>query len=219
MTVRRVAPVFRDVRGYSMVELMVAAAIFMVVAFGMGSMYLFSRQSFDTASTETFLQRQGTLIQEELTRHILRASALEVQPSATPLCRPSAAATIPLNESLLYQRFVQDASTGVLQTEFWCVYRHQPAGAPFPLLYRCPVAGLAPPQNCTATGENLLAGAPVPGNQALAVTGASFTLSPVAGAVATTVDLSFDLDLRRVTPNQSLVLAPRRFSFNTTIRN
>ena len=225
MTRRALRQSLRDARGFTIVELLVAAIIFAVVIFGMGSLYLSARQSFDFANVETFLQRQGTLIQEELARDILRAASLQVQTTSATLCRPSSSVTIAANQSILYERFVQNGSGGPLQTEFWCVYRHQPSGVPYPSLYRCPldptIVGVnPPPYNCTQTAENLLAGAYVPPGQALSVPDVSFSIPVlVPGAIATTVDLRFDLDLRRTSPDASLLLSPRRFSFNTTVRN
>lgn len=207
---RRVA----DTRGFGLVEALVATMIFAVVALGIGSLYLATARQFATASAETSLQRGGTLIQEELTRHLLRASALQVQTGTVPLCQPSAGVTLPPNEALLYQRFVQVVDGGPLVAEFWCVFRHQER------LRRCPVPGLLPPQTCTGTPADLLHGAQLAPGEEVVVTGARFEYAAVPGATATTMDLGFDLDLRRPGTTVSLLGGPpRRFSLNVTIRN
>lgn len=189
-------------------------AIFTFVALALGSLYLSlsGERGFNLASAEAFLQSQGTLIGEEFVRHILRASALQVAACGS--------ATIAAGQSIIYQRWVQNPTTLALQSEFWCVYQDQRPGNPYPLLWRCRVAGLTPPQTCTAQPvESLLAGSPVRSGLALAVSNTTFAVAPVVGAVAMTLDIRFDLDLRVVDSDQSLLTSPRRFGFNTTIRN
>lgn len=210
----------RDAHGLTLVELLVAAAIFIFVAFGMGSLYLSAKRGFDFGSAEAFVQRQGTLVQEELARHILRATLLQVAQ-----CRPNGSVTIAAGESIIYQRLVQDPTSGALQNEYWCIYwfqRTSPAD-PYPQLWRCRIAGPTPPQNCTSTPENLLP--PVPASisgQLVSVSSANFAvpLSCVGvTCVATSVDIRFDLDLRDGATGPSLLWSARRFGFNTTIRN
>ena len=204
----------RQASGIALIEVLVAAIIFVFVTLAFGSLYLSlsGKRGFDLTNAETFLQSQGTSIEEALMRHILRASALQVAACGS--------ATITAGQSIIYQRQVQNPSTGVLQSESWCIYQDQRTGDPYPLLWRCQVPGLTPPQTCTANpGSSLLAGAPVLPGLALAVSNTTFAAAPVVGAIVTTVDIRFDLDLRGVSSAQSLLFGPRRFGFNTTIRN
>jgi len=198
--------------GVTLLEALVAVAVFTFVALALGSLYLpvLGQGGFDLGTAETFLQSQGTLIAEELVRHILRASALQVAACGS--------ATV-AGQSIIYERWVQNPSTSVLQSEFWCVYQYQRPSDPYPLLWRCRLTGLTPPQSCTAEPlESLLAGSPVRRGLALAVSNTTFAVA-TASAVATTVDVRFDLDLLRVDSGQSLLTSPRRFGFNTTVRN
>jgi prepilin-type N-terminal cleavage/methylation domain-containing protein len=211
----------RDARGMTMVEMLVAGAIFAIVALAAGTMYVSSQQSFATASAETFLQRQGTLIQEELERHVLRASGIQIQTTATKLCGRSGF-TPAVNQSMLYQRFV-DSGSGLV-SQFWCLFK-EPAAQSIGSLFRCRVPSNALGASCDLTLgpiENLLTGTLMPRNQVVNVMDAAFAFFVPGGGVtpvATTVDLRFDLDLRNVTPSQSLLYGPRRFQFNLTTRN
>lgn len=197
----------------TLIELMVGTVIFVFVLLSLGSMYLAATRGFGLSSAETTLQRQGTSIEERLVDHVLRARSLQVAE-----CGP-ASVTISANESIIYQRLVQNSNTFVLEDEFWCVYRHKPLNDPYPQLWRCHIPGLTPPQTCSSTPENLLSGALTPPGQAISVSDSRFEVAPVVGALATTVDIRFDLDLRVVASDQPLLISPRRFGFNTTVRN
>lgn len=209
---------FGSRRGFTFVELMVASVIFVFVVFAVGALYLSAKRSLDFGSAEVYLQRQGTLIQEELARHILRAASAQVAQ-----CGPSGV-TVPAGQSLLYQRLVASAATGALESEFWCIYQPPPGGPP-PSLWRCRVSGLAPPQTCSGTSENLVANViqPLPG-QAVQVSNTSFAVAAVTCggspcATAASIDIRFELDLLQGASGASLLWGPRRFGFNTTIRN
>jgi len=204
--------------GFTFVELMVASVIFVFVVFAIGALYLSAKRSLDFGSAEVYVQRQGTLIQEELARHILRAASAQVAQ-----CGPSGV-TVPAGQSLLYQRLVASAATGALESDFWCIYQPPPGGSPLSL-WRCRVSGLAPPQTCSGTPENLVANLiqPLP-DQSVQVSDTSFAVSPVTCggspcATAASVDIRFELDLLQGSTGASLLWTPRRFGFNTTIRN
>jgi len=63
-------------RGLTLLEVLLAAALGSVVALGVSSFYV-SAQSFSAQSTaHAYLQRQGTLILDEMARQIQPASAL-----------------------------------------------------------------------------------------------------------------------------------------------
>lgn len=219
MKARALRGVLHEASGVTLIEVLIAAAVFTFVALAFGSLFLAGKDGFEFASAEASLQSQGTLIEEELRRHILRASALQVS-----TCRPDATVTIPDGQSIIYQRRLQNPSTLALQSEFWCIYRYRRTSDLYALLWRCQVAGLTPPQTCTAApAESLLTGSSVRSGLALAVSDTHFSNTTFAvtdgNAVATTVDVRFDLDLLLADSGQSLLTSPRRFGFNTTIRN
>jgi hypothetical protein len=208
--------------GLTLIELLVAAVIFLTVLLAMGSVYLFARRGFEYATTETFLQRQGTLLTEVLTDHILRASALQVAD-----CHASSA-TIPSGHSIMYRRSVAIAGgLSDLSDEFWCIYRHQAAGGA-PSLWRCPIAALSAGQTCTQNPQDLLIGIPAP-QPGLAVTVVPvkdqngidqpiFSLAP-SNDPAQSILMHFALDLREITTGQTVIFGERRFGINIVTRN
>lgn len=63
-------------RGFSLTELLVAAAIGAVVLLGIGTFYLSTLRFYEQSSTQAALQRQATLALEEMARQIRPAQAL-----------------------------------------------------------------------------------------------------------------------------------------------
>ena len=59
-----------DQRGLSLVELLVAAMLTTVVAGGLFSAYVATTRSFGESSAQAALQRQGTLVLEEIGRQV-----------------------------------------------------------------------------------------------------------------------------------------------------
>ena len=70
-----------DQRGLSLVELLVAALLTTVVAGGLFSAYMATTRSFGESSAQAALQRQGTLVLEEIGRQVRGA----VEPNARDL--------------------------------------------------------------------------------------------------------------------------------------
>ena len=70
-----------DQRGLSLVELLVAALLTTVVAGGLFSAYVATTRSFGESSAQAALQRQGTLVLEEIGRQV--RGAIEPKPSET----------------------------------------------------------------------------------------------------------------------------------------
>ena len=64
-----------DQRGLSLVELLVAAVLTTVVAGGLFSAYVATTRSFGESSAQAALQRQGTLVLEEIGRQVRGAIA------------------------------------------------------------------------------------------------------------------------------------------------
>ncbi len=69
----RVAAIAGDHRGITLIEALVATAIFAIVAVAIGSFYVSTQRAFDYGSAQAFAQRQGTMLQEELQRRLQRA--------------------------------------------------------------------------------------------------------------------------------------------------
>lgn len=214
MKARALRGVRHAASGFTLIELLVAAAIFAFVVLAFGALFLAVIDAIAVASAEAFLQSQGTLIEEDITRNILRASALQVAE-----CKPGA--LLASVTGLIYQRWVQNSSTLVWENMYWCIYQYQRTGDSYALLWRCEVTGLTTPQTCTAEpeqGKSLLAGSSARKGLALKVSNTTFAVASIGSAVATTVDVRFDLDLLNDS-GESLLTGARRFGFNTTIRN
>ena len=70
-------------RGVTLIELLVAAAIGVIVLLGLGTFYVSTIRFVRDSTAEAFLDRQGTLIMEELGRQIRPASALSIVNAST----------------------------------------------------------------------------------------------------------------------------------------
>jgi len=110
-------------RGLSLVELVVASLVGIVILLGLSTFYLSTLRFYDQSSSQTQLQRQGTLIINEMSRRILFASRLVQDPPTDCPATPSLRVTQP----------------GV--TGFYCFYQsgnqlfeRRPDGSDFDLL-------------------------------------------------------------------------------------
>ena len=63
-------------RGFSVIELLVAATIGVLVVGGLLSLYLATTRSFGESNAQVALQRQGALALDEIGRQVRRASAI-----------------------------------------------------------------------------------------------------------------------------------------------
>ena len=74
-------------RGLSLLELLVAAMLTTVVAGALLSAYIATTRSFGESSAQAALQRQGTLVLEEIGRQV--RGAMEPKPGEKPPTRPA----------------------------------------------------------------------------------------------------------------------------------
>lgn len=67
-----------DTRGVSMVEILITAFISVIVLSAIGSLYVTSRRAFDFGASQAYVQRQGTLLQEQIARWAKNSVAVQV---------------------------------------------------------------------------------------------------------------------------------------------
>ena len=67
-----------DARGISLVEILIAAFISVIVLSAVGSLYVTSRRAFDFGVSQAYVQRQGTLIQEQIARWAKNSTGVQV---------------------------------------------------------------------------------------------------------------------------------------------
>jgi hypothetical protein len=75
---RRCGRALGDVRGISLIEVLITAFISVSVLSAVGSVYLTSRRAFDYGVSQAYVQRQGTLIQEQIARWAKRSTGMQV---------------------------------------------------------------------------------------------------------------------------------------------
>jgi len=196
MNARALRRFLRNTEGMSLLELLVAGAIFMFVVFALGSLFLSTNRAFDRGSAQAFVQRQGTLAQEELARQILPAIGLQVQ-TTTPFCGPTSGPS-----SLIFQKIESDGSS-----TFWCIYEFQDTGEgdTAPKLYLCQMTVTTLTPGACGSKQNLLAGI-----QKIRASNTTFT----PGVTSATADIRFDLDL-----TDDTMFGPLRFGLTVTVRN
>ena len=61
-----------------MVEILIAAFISVIVLIAMGSLYITSRNAFDYGVSQAYVQRQGTLLQEQIARWAKNSVGMQV---------------------------------------------------------------------------------------------------------------------------------------------
>lgn len=77
---RRDRRVLGDARGVSMVEILITAFISVIVLSAAGSLYVTSRRAFDYGASQAYVQRQGTLLQEQIARWAKNSVGVQVVP-------------------------------------------------------------------------------------------------------------------------------------------
>ena len=204
----------REQRGVTLVEILVATAIFAIVAIAVGSFYVSTQRAFDYGSAQAFAQRQGTLLQEELQRRLQRALDFSVTRCG------SGTATAFVTYSL------PDSTT-------WCLHQDQKAGDTYPQLYVCSINSSIPlvsggyacdagsARSLTAQAQNLNDTARRLNTQ-LRVANTTFLVvstmngSAIAGRA---LDVRFDLYDGAMLSLYPASYTGMRFGFTTTLRN
>ena len=67
-----------DARGISLVEILITAFISVIVLSAVGSLYVTARRAFDFGVSQAYVQRQGTLIQEQIARWAKNSTGVQV---------------------------------------------------------------------------------------------------------------------------------------------
>ena len=82
-------------RGIGLAELLIATLVGVVMLLGIGSFFLSSVHFYEQSSSQTFLQRQGTMIMDEMSRRIQFANGLVEDPPSDCPATPSLKVTQP----------------------------------------------------------------------------------------------------------------------------
>jgi hypothetical protein len=202
--------------GFTLLEVLITSFISVVVLSAVGSLYLTSRRAFTYSTSQAYVQRQGTLIQEQIARWAKNSTTVQ-----RVLCGGNATA----GRSLA----IGDAN-GTIR----CIYQSPEAANTDADLFVCRVADWT--AGCTGgTSYNMLNVTPsevaVGLNAPLRVRNTTFTavtcIDPGpcgSGAVALSVtsnlvSVSFDLTDNTIPNPQQGTYVGMRFGFGITSRN
>lgn len=155
-------------RGVTLVEVLLAAVAGAIVLLGIGSFYVSMVNAYKQGTNQASLQRQGTMIQEELARKVLPAYRVEGGPCGGGTTN---------SNSLLVT-----LSAGI----FLCFYQQADQ------VFECDMADLTKSTACaTGTVRNLLAGAPT------SLRASGLTFQPEAGGSSVSVSFQLQ-DSRQI---------------------
>jgi prepilin-type N-terminal cleavage/methylation domain-containing protein len=185
MNARPVARRAGGQRGFTLLELLIASVIFVLISLAVGAVYISAVRGIEQASTQGFVQRQGTRIQEVLADHLSSAVALY-----GGSCGP-----VGTSASFIFQKTV---TSRLHPCTFCCLYEFQDTalGDVSPQLYLCSITSLTTTTCASGTAANLLAGTPEGRN--LRVSGTAFTQvfqigSSASIVVSPAVNIRFEL--------------------------
>ena len=212
---RRCGRALGDVRGVSLIEILITAFISVTVLGAVGSLYVTSRRAFDYGVSQAYVQRQGTQIQEQIARWAKQSVGMQV-------------ANCGGNATDGRSLAIQDASGPTR-----CIYQNPETADTDADLFVCNVGSWTSPCSGGAS-YNLLNITP---SEVAVRLGAvlrvrNTTFAPVAcidpgpcgsGAVALSVtsslvDVRFDLTDNTI-PNPQATYVGMRFGFSITSRN
>jgi Tfp pilus assembly protein PilW len=198
----------------TLVELLVATAIFTIVAVAVGSLYVSTQHAFDYGSAQAYAQRQGTMIQEDLQRRLQRAVDFTVTGCG------SATATAAVQYRL--------PDGGV-----WCLHQDQKVGDTFPQLYVCSLNSGTPlfsggfacdvgsAQSLTGQAQAMNESARKLGTQLRVASSTFVSVSTMNGSAMAgrALDVRFDLYDGVMYSLNPASYTGMRFGFTTTLRN
>jgi prepilin-type N-terminal cleavage/methylation domain-containing protein len=210
----RFSRLYRDRRGVTLVELLVATAIFTIVAVAVGSLYVSTQRAFDYGSAQAYAQRQGTMIQEDLQRRLQRAVDFTVTGCGSGTATASVRYNLP--------------DGGV-----WCLHQDQKVGDTFPQLYVCSLNSGIPlfsggfacdvgsAQSLTAQAQAMNESARKLGTQLRVASTTFLTVSSMNGSAIAgrALDVRFDLYDGVMYNLNPASYTGMRFGFTTTLRN
>jgi hypothetical protein len=148
MTARSACGLLRDSRGFTLLEAVMASVIFMTIVFGMMTLYTSSQQAYNYGTSQAYLQRVGTLLQERIQRELVGSIALQVVD-----CGPNSTA----NLSVMYETPGAGGSGAASSQRAFCLWQQTISTPPGPQLFRCQIANFAVGAPCqSGTTENLL---------------------------------------------------------------
>jgi len=197
-----------------LVELLVATAIFTIVAVAVGSLYVSTQRAFDYGSAQAYAQRQGTMIQEDLQRRLQRAVDFTVTGCGSGTATASVRYNLP--------------DGGV-----WCLHQDQKVGDTFPQLYVCSLNSQIPlfsggfacdvgsAQSLTAQAQAMNESARKLGTQLRVASTTFLTVSSMNGSAIAgrALDVRFDLYDGVMYNLNPASYTGMRFGFTTTLRN
>jgi len=209
---RRGGRALRGARGVSMVEILITMVISVIAVGAIFTLFLTARQGFDYGVSQAYVQRQGTLLQEQIARWAKDSAAIQVVNCGGNVTNSRSAAIQASNGTIrcIYQNpegADTDANLFVCQVATWtgaCVggtnynmLTLMPNQQPFPLRVR----------NTTFTGVTCIDPGPCgAGAIALSVT-------------SSLVNVRFDLTDNTIPNPQFPTYVGMRFGFGITARN
>lgn len=188
-------------RGVTLAELIVAMAIGVVVLLGVGSFYWQTTRAWQQAQAQAAIQRQGTLVQQEMARIILASSGL-----LPGTCGPTTGVTDSLPVQIPSGAL---PDPGLSSGGFACFYLSTSGQ-----LFECRFTSTSSTTCISGSERDLLAGAPIPDAVQGALVQSTTLVFSSGGAVrsgGTSVDVDFALAAGQV--------GPLNFSARLTVRN
>jgi len=205
-------------KGFSLLEALLVAFLFLVVALSIAGMINASNTGFDVAATQAFVQRTGTAVSEQMQREFTTATALQITS-----CGPQGMA----GKAIMYMD--QYGKTH-------CIYEWTDSTPPGPQLFRCDLASWNTGGSCATSPKNLLLSQQAPNaprNVATQIRAQNILFQrvdclpntsgscgdPGRQVVSPLFDFRFDLDIPNVTWTTSDSFPGQRFAASFTTRN
>jgi prepilin-type N-terminal cleavage/methylation domain-containing protein len=183
-----------DQRGVTLVELLVALLVGSIVLLGVGSFYLKAQDAIEQGNYQVAMQRQGTLVQQQMARIILASSGL-----LAGTCGPAGAADslpVQIPANALFDSALSGGG-------FVCFYLQSNQ------IMECRFASTSSTTCTSGSARSLLAGAPIRDPIQAAIPAGSTTMFNRVGGTA--ADINFALTAG--------VVGPLSFGTRLTVKN